>query len=138
MKCPNCGNEINKSDQFCGTCGFKIPDMQQHCPNCGADVNIDDNVCHQCGYVLPKLTESNYKRRYKATAFFLGVFLGGIGAHNFYLGNSSKGFFQAVLFFCGLFSIGFTTMIAIIWGLSEALMILAGLIQEDVDGHPLN
>lgn len=138
MNCPKCGKEINESDQFCSYCGLKIPDRQQHCPNCGSTVHIGDNVCSQCGYVLPAPTEFTYKRRYRTTAFLLGIFLGGVGAHNFYLGNSSKGFFQAVLFLCGLFSVGLTTIVAIIWGLSEALMILAGLIQEDVDGHPLN
>mgnify|MGYP003413437755 FL=1 len=63
------------------------------------------------------------------TAGLLGIFLGGWGVHNFYLGNTGKAIAQIVLTFC--FGIGY------IWGLIEGIMILCGSIKTDANGIPL-
>lgn len=52
----------------------------------------------------------------KMTAGLLGIFLGGLGIHNFYLGYTGKAIAQIALSIC--FGAG------AIWGLIERIMIL--------------
>ena len=63
------------------------------------------------------------------TAGLLGIFLGGLGIHNFYLGYTGKAIAQICLNLC--FGIG------AIWGLIEGIMILTGSIDKDAKGIPL-
>jgi TM2 domain-containing membrane protein YozV len=76
-------------------------------------------------------------------AGLLGIFLGGLGVHRFYLGYNGIG--GAILglqivgwltvWVCG---IGLVPMAAAgIWGLVEGIMILAGAINKDASGAPL-
>ena len=66
----------------------------------------------------------------KLVAGLLGIFLGGIGVHNFYLGFSGKAVIQIIvtLVTCGIGSI---------WGLIEGILILTGSINTDADGRLL-
>lgn len=66
----------------------------------------------------------------KVAAGLLGIFLGGWGIHNFYLGNTKRGVIQIVvsLLTCGIGGI---------WGFIEGIMILCGSINTDADGNPL-
>ena len=66
-------------------------------------------------------------------AFFsvlLGLFLGAWGVHNFYLGNTSRGVIQIVV---TILTCGFGGL----WGFIEGIMILAGSINTDANGVPL-
>ena len=63
------------------------------------------------------------------TAGLLGIFLGGLGIHNFYLGYTGKAIAQIALSLC--FGTG------AIWGLIEGIMILTGTINKDANGVPL-
>ena len=71
-------------------------------------------------------------QRYQLVAGLLGIFLGGFGAHNFYLGKNDIAIIQLVLTLC---SGGIGTL----WGLVEGVMILFGspAYQQDADGNPL-
>lgn len=66
----------------------------------------------------------------KLVAGLLGIFLGGWGIHNFYLGNTKKAIIQIVvsLVTCGIGGI---------WGLVEGILILVGNINTDANGNPL-
>ena len=68
----------------------------------------------------------------KMVAGLLGIFLGGFGVHNFYLGNTNKGIIQIVvtLVTCG---------IGAIWGTIEGILILVGndSFSTDAQGRPL-
>jgi len=91
----------------------------------------------------------------RALAGALGLFLGGLGAHRFYLGFYSVAWCQ---FACFVLTVGATIAfglarqmdagsIAIIalgttvpvffWGAAEGVMILAGLMPHDGHAHPL-
>ena len=63
-------------------------------------------------------------------AGLLGIFVGGFGIHNFYLGNISIGVIQIIvtLVTCGLGSL---------WGFIEGILILSGRITVDGEGKPL-
>lgn len=66
----------------------------------------------------------------KLVAGLLGIFLGGWGIHNFYLGNTKKAIIQIVvsLVTCGIGGI---------WGFVEGILILIGNINTDANGNPL-
>ena len=66
----------------------------------------------------------------KIAAGLLGIFLGGLGVHNFYLGNTTRGIIQIVVSIvtCGL---------GAWWGIIEGIMILCGSISTDANGNPL-
>src|SRR5215218_1174928 len=68
---------------------------------------------------VPAVGADGQPLKSKMTAGLLGIFLGGFGVHNFYLGNTNKAIIQIVvtLVTCGIGSI---------WGLIEGIMILTG------------
>lgn len=76
----------------------------------------------------------------KIAAGLLGIFLGGLGVHNFYLGNTGKAVVQLLLTLVGwIVVVG--PMISGIWGLVEGIMILAShpgnSWHRDSDGYEL-
>ena len=70
----------------------------------------------------------------KLTAGLLGIFLGSIGVHNFYLGYTTKAVIQLLL---TLLSCGTLAVVSEIWGFVEGIMILTGSINQDGKGLPL-
>lgn len=81
------------------------------------------------GAVVPGVPPG-YVQKEKMVAGLLGILLGYLGVHSFYLGNTGKGVLQIVVTFvtCGLGGI---------WGLIEGIMILTGSINTDANGVPL-
>ena len=67
----------------------------------------------------------------KLIAGLLAVFLGSIGAHDFYLGYTKKAVAHLIMYvlFLGWFSQ--------VWALIEALYIFTGRTTTDADGKPL-
>lgn len=68
--------------------------------------------------------------RSRWVAGILGVFLGALGIHRFYLGYTRIGIIQIVLTM-------FTGGTAGLWGFVEGILILAGIWGEDVYGRPV-
>ena len=68
------------------------------------------------------------------TAGLLGIFLGGLGIHNFYLGYNGKAIAQLLITLLSLFLLSW---VSAIWGLIEGIMILTGSINTDGKGNPL-
>jgi TM2 domain-containing membrane protein YozV len=67
-------------------------------------------------------------------AGLLGIFLGTLGVHNFYLGYTGKAVAQLLI---AVLSCGFLSWISFIWGIIEGIMILSGSINIDGRGMPL-
>ncbi len=130
MFCRNCGKEIDERAAICVGCGFANGTGDKFCGNCGKEVAPGAAVCMSCGFAIenkPVVDPSLQKS--KLVAGLLGIFLGGLGIHNFYLGFTGKAIAQIVLSFC--FGIG------AIWGLIEGIMILTGSINKDAKDIPL-
>jgi TM2 domain-containing membrane protein YozV len=67
----------------------------------------------------------------RLTAGLLGIFLGSVGAHRFYLGYPSIGVLQILVTIA-------TCGIGGLWGLVEGVLILSGKgVRTDADGRPL-
>ena len=87
----------------------------------------------------------NYQQPYAATdpnaksklaAGLLGIFLGGLGVHNFYLGYTGKAIAQLLL---SVLSCGILAAVSAIWGFIEGILILCGsTITTDASGRPLS
>lgn len=71
-------------------------------------------------------------------AGLLGIFLGGFGIHNFYLGFTNKALIQLLVSLIGgVITCGLATVAMEIWGLVEGIQILTGTINTDAQGVPL-
>ncbi len=70
----------------------------------------------------------------KLAAGLLGIFLGSLGVHNFYLGYTGKAIAQLLI---SLLTCGFGAVASGIWGLVEGILILTGSITKDAKGIPL-
>jgi TM2 domain-containing membrane protein YozV len=82
------------------------------------------------GYTQPKS---------KVVAGLLGIFLGGLGIHRFYLGYTKVAVIQLVLtLVLGIFTLGLGFIVGL-WGVIEGIMIIAGAAQfrTDAQGVPL-
>ena len=114
---------------FCVKCGVAKGMGNNYCQNCGRPVNPGAVACTMCGApCTPSVNPAMQKS--KLVAGLLGIFVGGLGIHNFYLGNNSRAVLQIVLSFvtCGAASL---------WGFIEGIIILCGNINTDANGVPL-
>jgi len=75
---------------------------------------------------------NNPPRKSKIAAGILGVLLGGLGVHNFYLGYTGKAVAQLIMTLTIILS-----PVSGLWGLIEGIMILVGSINRDAKGNPL-
>ena len=77
-----------------------------HCWNCGKEINDKAYVCIHCGAkVHSDLSKGPVVIRYgrsKIVAGLLGIFLGGLGINNFYIGNVGLGIVDIVFSWTGL------------------------------------
>lgn len=140
--CKNCGRTMTPGAAVCLNCGVATGSGNLYCPNCGSGHDPQSVVCTQCGVPLNGPGYGATSSKSKIAAGLLGIFLGGLGVHNFYLGYYTKAVIQLVATIVGVF----TTCIAIgafiipgiaIWGLVEGIMILTGSIKTDGNGYYL-
>lgn len=82
-------------------------------------------------YAQPQYTAAPYaaapvgqSSKSKLAAGLLGIFLGGLGVHNFYLGNTGKAVAQLLLTLVGWILLGLGPIAAAIWGFVEGIIIL--------------
>lgn len=112
--CRYCGSENKEDTKFCGSCGAKLDDEK-----------------------TTNNTNTENTAKSKLAAGLLGIFLGYLGIHNFYLGYNDKAVAQLLLTVVGWILCGIGPIAASIWGLIEGIMILAGNITVDANGVPL-
>lgn len=146
MYCKQCGEEFsNDNADVCLKCGTKKGNGKSFCEHCGASVNEHQAVCLNCGARLDKeeKKEEAEEPKSKLVAGLLGIFLGSLGIHNFYLGNSTKAAIQLgvsvlgiLLSCCTFFSLILPVAMGI-WGLIEGILLLTGGIKKDGKGNPL-
>lgn len=106
MYCKNCGAELKEGQQICLSCGFAVGKGNKYCANCGEEVKTQgQEICLKCGHKLSggsslgNLSSSASwvpAGKDKLIAILLCLFLGGLGIHNFYLGETKKGVVRIV------------------------------------------
>lgn len=101
-----------------------------------------DQTSQQNTYQDPNAPQNTYQQPYqqpyqqksKVAAGVLGILLGSLGIHNFYLGYTGKAIAQLLI---TLLTCGIGAVATSIWGLVEGIMILTGSISVDGHGVPL-
>ena len=122
---------------FCSNCGKEIPDGSKFCPLCGGNLTRATNISvNNQATVNGASMEVKREGKSKMAAGLLGIFLGALGIHNFYMGYKGKAIIQLLLGTVGIIVL-IGPVISGIWGLVEGIMILAGKIRVDGHGVPL-
>lgn len=99
MFCKNCGQPLNPNQAICLNCGVKVGDGTTFCANCGNPVQPGAEVCMSCGFAVKK-AGSDLAGKDKLTMILICLFLGGIGIHNFMMGETKKGIVKIVATLC--------------------------------------
>lgn len=87
--CKHCGQPIDPEAVVCVRCGVAANQGTAFCRNCGQPVTPGATFCTQCGAAMtPPVVQGEQKS--KLGAGLLGIFLGSLGIHNFYLGFTKK------------------------------------------------
>ncbi len=98
MFCKNCGEAINENQAICIKCGVKVGNGTAFCSNCGNALPENAEVCMGCGFAVKKQGDLNGQD--KLVMILICLFLGGIGIHNFMMGETKKGIFKIIMSFC--------------------------------------
>jgi TM2 domain-containing membrane protein YozV len=133
MFCKNCGHEHDNLAVVCMNCGVAVGTGNNFCPNCGIQSVPGACVCPHCGIALVQ-TQIAGEQKSKIIAGILGILLGSLGVHNFYLGYTGKAVAQLLI---TLLTCGAGATITGIWGLIEGILILTGSIDKDANNIPL-
>lgn len=157
IKCPKCGAEIASNAKFCQFCGAVISPQSpppytepqtppqssyanpQQPPYTGQQPYTGSQGPYANGGYQPGAPySSGYQQKSKLAAGLLGIFLGGFGIHNFYLGYTNKALTQLLISIIGgAITLGIASFAMWIWGLIEGIQILTGSINVDARGIPL-
>ncbi len=104
MFCKNCGQQLNENQAICLNCGVNVGDGNKYCQNCGNELPENAAVCLKCGVAVTKSTSNkatgNLGGQDKITMALICFFLGGLGIHNFMMGESKKGITRIVASLC--------------------------------------
>ena len=149
MFCKQCGKPIDDGQELCEDCknaanqnannmNNNMNNMNNNMNN-GANYNnmnnMNNNMNMNNGGNYNNMNQSyNPQAKSKMAAGLLGIFLGALGVHNFYLGFTGKAVAQLLI---SILSCGTLSWASAIWGLVEGILILTGSINTDGNGNPL-
>jgi len=96
---------MNDNQSICVKCGVKAGEGSTFCANCGQTIAPNAAVCMNCGVAVKKAS-GDLNGQDKIVMILVCLFLGGLGIHNFMMGETKKGIFKIIMScFCGLGSI---------------------------------
>ena len=119
-------NKPGADEMFCASCGAIIKQRAEICVHCGVRVA---RPSWMQGPDSPFSTTSPSPKS-RLVAGLLGIFLGSLGIHRFYLGNLWIGIIQIIV---TLITFG----VGSLWGLIEGIIIVAGGTWRDGQGRLL-
>lgn len=127
--CTNCGNKLNLNDTVCSNCGKEIKDRVVR-----EEVKAEKVEDKEFTDVKSEKQNVYLQAKNKIVAGLLGIFLGGFGVHNFYLGYTGKAVAQLLI---TVLSCCMLSFVSSIWGFIEGILILSGNIDTDANGNKL-
>lgn len=92
----------------------------------------------QQNYYQPQynVPPAGYVQKSRMAAGLLGILLGSLGIHNFYLGFTTRGVVQLlVALIGGAFTCGIATLAVAVWGFVEGVLLLTASPSRMYDGH---
>ena len=131
----------------CKYCGQMIEENVSFCPHCGKSVKEESAKEQDHAYETapaaapvhaPAVPGTEQKSRVVAglMGILFGLFLGGLGIHNFYLGYTKKAVTQLLICILGACLV-VGPLVSGIWCLVDGIRIIAGDINVDANGVPL-
>ena len=97
---------MTDAQAVCLNCGVAKGVGSSYCQNCGNSVNSNAVICTKCGVALEGARETKtatVNGQDKITLAIVCFFLGGLGIHNFMMGENKKGIIKIVLScLCGI------------------------------------
>lgn len=100
MYCRNCGVEMADNQAICIKCGVKTGEGSTFCSNCGKTTDPNAQFCLNCGVELKKPASANLNGQDKVVMAVVSFFLGGLGIHNFMMGETKKGIAKIIASLC--------------------------------------
>ncbi len=100
MYCKNCGEVMNDNQAICLKCGVKTGEGNAFCANCGKEIAANAAVCLNCGVAIKAGNGEYLNGKDKIVMALICFFLGGLGIHNFMMGETKKGIVKIVLSIC--------------------------------------
>ena len=135
--------EIPVAPPYAGVPGASSPG-QTYVPPAGGYTQPPGYSPQAGAYGHPAAPYQDPTAKSKLVAGLLGILLGGLGIHRFYLGYTNIGIAQLATDIIGWVLLPFTCGISLIfiigahvWGLVDGIMILTGSISHDAQGKPL-
>lgn len=120
---------------FCKYCGRESEtEVCEECKKTNSENTIEVEATRVESNNTNTSSSENPQAKSKIAAGLLGIFLGSLGVHNFYLGYTGKAIAQLLI---SLLSCGVLSFVSGIWGLIEGILILTGSMNVDADGNPL-
>ena len=124
MFCRNCGKEVHPQAVACPGCGVPPKAEKKFCSNCGVETDPNQVACTKCGVSLANKASNPFQGpKNKLVAGLLGILLGGLGIHKFYLGYNKEGIIMLVVTL-----VGGTVTCGIGYGLVSIVGIIEGII----------
>lgn len=112
---------------FCSYCGKELAPHAVVCVGCGASAP-------EAPGAAPAVAAAGPNTRSRLGAGLLGIFLGSLGVHRFYLGFNGIGLAQLLMTLLSPLTCGLTWLIAAGWGFIEGILILVGVLERDAAG----
>ncbi|MGM9646319.1 MAG: zinc-ribbon domain and TM2 domain-containing protein [Eubacteriales bacterium] len=157
MFCRYCGAKLEDGDLFCQNCGSPTsekkqsgeqeatdPEKDRHVndsaqsgeKNAGNENSAQNKAANQQTSQAAQSAVPNPQAKSKLAAGLLGIFLGYLGVHNFYLGYVGRGLVQLLV---SLLTFGIGVLPMTIWSLIEGIFYLTGKTgyTADAKGIPL-
>ena len=90
MYCRNCGQSVDDKAIACPHCGVPPLMERKFCHNCGTATQPNQILCVKCGVSLAT-SGAGIGGKNRIVAGVLGILLGFLGIHKFYLGYKKQG-----------------------------------------------
>lgn len=97
MYCRNCGKALLLPAVACPSCGVPPKREKKFCHLCGIATQANQVICTKCGGSLAGTGDKS-----KVAAGLLGIFLGSLGIHKFYLGYTKEAVIMLVVTLVGM------------------------------------
>ena len=134
MYCTRCGAPNDADARYCTQCAAPLTPVPRR-----PDVTPPEPYPPPPAYAAPAPYDPAAKS--KLMAGLLAIFLGWLGVHRFYLGQTNLGLAHLALGLIGLgltpITCGVILLAASVWGIIDGIMILSGSVKTDAQGRPL-
>lgn len=104
IKCPQCGAPADQTASNCKYCGEKLAVAATPAPVAPtpAPAYVAPQQAQVSGYQLDPGINPAWPMKSKVAAGLLGIFIGGLGIHKFYMGRPIWGILYLIFFWTGI------------------------------------